>query len=133
MSPLLFVVAEPSLEGSDDVLRDEADANAIGVDGGEDFSLESGLLEVLEQILPKLALDGRGEEDEVGAFRVGHDLKMAVIDGDDGTASEDDDEKDCAGIIVQAAAAEVLEPATIMPVKAAPLRGGIGNRVRLGN
>lgn len=127
-------MAETTLKGFDDVLRDEADADAIGMDGREDLALEA-VLDLLEPVLTELALNGRRDEDEVGALSVGDSLKMAVVDRDDGAAAENDYEEDGARVVVPpagGAAAEVLELTSIEVIEATPLGRGIGDRVRVG-
>lgn len=108
-------MVDPALEGVDDVLGDQPDADAVGVGWREDLGSESRF-DLLELGLAELALEGRGEEDEVGALGVGDGLEVAVVDGDGGGAGDDCGDDDDVGVLVPvgpspaaAAAGEVLE------------------------
>lgn len=136
VAPAALVVAEAALKGVDDLLGDEADADAVGVEGGEDLAAEGGL-ELLELGLAELSLDGGGEEDEVVSLRVGNGLEIAVVDGDGDATAEDGDEEDGPGFLVPAgatAAAEVLERAVVhvvvvvVPPPAAAAGAGAGGK-----
>lgn len=122
VAPAALVVAEAPLEGVDDLLGDEADTDAVGVEGGEDLAAESGL-ELLVLGLAELALEGGGEEDKVGALRVGDGFEVAVVDRDGSATADDGDEEDGAGVLVPAGpatAAEVLERAVVHVIVVAP-------------
>lgn len=123
---------DAALEGGDDVGGDEADADAVGVEGGEDGGAEGGL-ELLELGLAEAALEGGGEEDEVGALGVGDGLEVAEVDGGGEPAGEDGDGGGGPGIMVPpaaggSAAAEVVE---VLPAggEVGGFSGKVGSRL----
>lgn len=92
-------MAQPALESLDDLLGDEANADAVGVEGREDLAAE-GSLKLLELRLTELALDGGGDEDEVAALGVRNGLEVAVVDSNSGSAANHDDDEGGARVLV---------------------------------
>lgn len=125
---------EAALEGSDDLRRNQSDADTVRMDGWEDLGAKL-VLDRLKLLLAELALHGWREEDEVSPFRVGDGLEIAVVYGDGGGGAGDDDNGDDCRVAVPfagavaAAAGEALEPLLVaaLGVEGASegFRGGI--------
>lgn len=89
----------------------------------EDLAAERGF-DLVELGLAELALERGGEEDEVGALRVGDGLEVAEVDGEGRAASGEEDGEDDSGVLVpfgDLVSAEVVE------LRAGGVVGGMGN------
>lgn len=92
----------------------------------EDLAAERGF-DLVELGLSELALERGGEEDEVGALRVGDGLEVAVIDGQSCAASGEEDRDDDSRVLVPSrdlVSAEVLELRASGAVRAMANGGG---------
>lgn len=105
-----LVAGKATVDGADDLRGDEADADAVGVERGQDLGAEL-LLELRELGLPELALERRREDDEVGAVGVGHRLQMAEVEHHRPAAGDEDRRRELPLVVVPpgpaAAAVEV--------------------------
>lgn len=73
-------MTEAALHGLDNLLRDEADADAVRMERREDLAAERGF-DLVELGLSELALERGREEDEVRPFRIRDGLYVAKIYG----------------------------------------------------
>lgn len=126
-----LVAGEAAVDGADDLGGDEADADAVGVERGQDLGPEL-LLELGELGLAELALELGREDDEVGAVGVGHGLQVAEVEGGRPAPGDEDRRGELPLVVVPprpaAAAAEVDD--------LLPPRGGVvvprGGQLRRG-
>jgi hypothetical protein len=123
-----LVAGEATVHGADDLRGDEADADAVGVERGQDLGPEL-LLEFGEQGLAELAIELGREDDEVGAVGVGHGLEVAEVEGDRPAPGDEDRRGELPLVVVPpgpAAAAgevdELLPPGGVVVPRAGQLR-----------
>lgn len=101
----------------------------------EDLAAERGFDHV-ELGLAELALERGGEEDEVGALRVGDGLEVAEVEGEGRAASGEEDGGDDSGVLVpfgDLVSAEVVELRAGGVVRGVAANGGGGMGFEFGD
>lgn len=88
-----MLVAQPPLQGINDIFSNQPNPNALRVDGREDFAFVS-FLNLLKLGFTNTLLHGFGQENEVCSLSVRNSLQVAEVESDEGSGTEENNRPD---------------------------------------